>query len=85
MIKENGKIILTEKEYEKLISREKAQSIECKSIFNIRKQAKNDLKAFAEEIKMAFYYEFDELIPSIMADKIDEIAEKYGVEIGEEV
>ena len=27
----------------------------------------------AEQIKMAFYYEFDELIPSIMADKIDEI------------
>lgn len=30
----------------------------------------------AERIKMAFYYEFDELIPSIMADKIDEIVKE---------
>lgn len=30
------------------------------------------LKQFAEKIKMEFYYEFDELIPSIMANKIDE-------------
>ena len=31
---------------------------------------------FAERVKMAFYYEFDELIPSIMADKIDELAKE---------
>jgi hypothetical protein len=31
------------------------------------------LKQFAERIKMEFYYEFDELIPSIMSDKIDKI------------
>lgn len=31
---------------------------------------------FAERVKMAFYYEFDELIPSIMADKIDEICKE---------
>ena len=30
----------------------------------------------AERIKMEFYYEFDELIPSIMADKIDELVEE---------
>lgn len=30
----------------------------------------------AERIKMAFYYEFDELIPSAMADKIDEIVKE---------
>ena len=41
---------------------------------------KEALKEFAERIKMAFYYEFDELIPSIMSDKIDEIAKEYGVE-----
>lgn len=29
-----------------------------------------------ERIKMAFYYEFDELIPSIMADKIDELVKE---------
>ena len=38
-----------------------------------RKQA---VKEFAEWVKMAFYYEFDELIPSIMADKIDEIVKE---------
>ena len=38
-----------------------------------RKQA---VKEFAESVKMAFYYEFDELIPSRMADKIDELVEE---------
>ena len=38
-----------------------------------RKQA---VIEFAERVKMAFYYEFDELIPSIMADKIDEIVKE---------
>lgn len=38
-----------------------------------RKQA---VKEFAESIKMAFYYEFDELIPSRMADKIDELVKE---------
>lgn len=35
-----------------------------------RKQA---VQEFAERVKIAFYYEFDELIPSIMADRIDEL------------
>ena len=34
------------------------------------------VKKFAESVKMAFYYEFDELIPSIMADKIDELVKE---------
>ena len=38
-----------------------------------RKQA---VKEFAERVKMAFYYEFDELIPSRMADKIDELVKE---------
>lgn len=42
---------------------------------------REELKEFAERIKMAFYYEFDELIPSIMSDKIDEIAKEYGMEV----
>ena len=37
---------------------------------------KETAEKFAERVKMAFYYEFDELIPSIMADKIDEIAKE---------
>lgn len=40
---------------------------------------KETAEKFAERVKMAFYYEFDELIPSIMADKIDEIAKELGV------
>lgn len=32
------------------------------------------IKKFAERVKMAFYQEFDEVIPSIMAIRIDEIA-----------
>lgn len=38
-----------------------------------RKQA---VKEFAASVKLAFYYEFDELIPSIMADKIDELVKE---------
>lgn len=34
------------------------------------------VKEFAESVKMAFYYEFDALIPSIMADKIDELVKE---------
>lgn len=34
------------------------------------------IKEFAEQVKMAFYYEFDELIPSIMADKIDNLVKE---------
>lgn len=34
-------------------------------------------KELAEQIKMAFYYEFDEIIPSVMADKIDELVSEY--------
>lgn len=34
------------------------------------------VREFAESVKMAFYYEFDELIPSTMADKIDELVKE---------
>ena len=34
------------------------------------------VKEFAERIKTAFYQEFEELIPSIMADKIDELVKE---------
>ena len=34
------------------------------------------VKEFVESVKMAFYQEFDELIPSIMADKIDELVKE---------
>ena len=34
------------------------------------------IKEFAEQVKQAFYYEFDEIIPSIMADKIDALVKE---------
>ena len=52
---------------EQLINKLKAENAE------VRKQA---VKEFAERVKMAFYYEFDELIPSIMADRIDELVKE---------
>lgn len=39
-------------------------------------EKKQAVKEFAESVKMAFYYEFDELIPSRMADKIDELVKE---------
>ena len=42
----------------------------------LRQGKKAAVEDVAERIKMAFYYEFDELIPSIMADKIDELVEE---------
>lgn len=35
------------------------------------------VREFAEKVKMAFYYEFDEIIPSIMSDRIDELIKEY--------
>lgn len=34
------------------------------------------IKEFAEQVKTAFYYEFEELIPSIMAEKIDNLVKE---------
>ena len=68
-----------------LINRQKAEierlkkNIDGLNIFTknhikvIRLQA---IKEFAKQVKMAFYYEFDELIPSIMADKIDSLVKE---------
>ena len=39
------------------------------------------IKEFADRVKMAFYYEFDEIIPSIMADNIDNLVKEM---VGEE-
>ena len=39
-------------------------------------ERKRAVKRFATSVKLAFYYEFDELIPSIMADRIDELVKE---------
>ena len=43
---------------------------------DFRKQRTEAVKEFAQRVKNAFYYHFDELIPSIMADEIDKIMEE---------
>lgn len=43
---------------------------------NLQEGLKKAVEDVAERIKMAFYYEFDELIPSTMADKIDELVKE---------
>ena len=44
-----------------------------KAIKTTRSEA---ITEFAERVKLEFYREFDEIIPSFMADKIDQIAEE---------
>ena len=61
--------ILSQKEYERLCDLAYFGNGEE----TIRKET---AEKFAERVKMAFYYHFDELIPSIMADKIDEICKE---------
>lgn len=47
-----------------------------KSLYT-REDVNKLLKDFAEIIKMRFYYNFDEIIPSIMADEIDKLLEGF--------
>lgn len=42
-------------------------------VIECEESKKNALKQLAEDIKIEFYKEFEELIPSIMADKIDKL------------
>lgn len=46
---------------------------ECNVALREDKIKAEALKQFAERVKMEFYYHFDEIIPSIMSDKIDKI------------
>ena len=60
-----------------LINKQKAKIRRLKAENDsLRERLNRTVKDVAERIKMEFYYEFDELIPSIMADKIDEIVKE---------
>lgn len=75
-----GAVVLTKDEWEKYqITQRDWNAIYYDGIDQARKETAREI---ADKVKMAFYYEFDELIPSIMADKIDKIAEEFGVEVG---
>lgn len=47
-----------------------------KTDIQIQKEKKELAEKLAERIKNEFYIQFDEIIPSIMADKIDEIVKE---------
>lgn len=46
-------------------------------VIECEESKKNALKQLAEDIKIEFYKEFEELIPSIMADKIDKLVNEF--------
>ena len=50
---------------------------EMNAMCNIDEQRKQVVREFAERVKNAFYAEFDEIIPSIMANKIDDLVKEY--------
>lgn len=66
-----------------LLTKECYKDLQESAFYNniaVRNQRNEALKEFAEKIKMRFYYNFDELIPSIMSDEIDKILkEDYGI------
>ena len=71
-----GAVVLTREAYNRLFTKARQseiKTIDLESIVNAREET---AEKFAERVKMAFYYEFDELIPSIMSDKIDEICKE---------
>lgn len=46
-----------------------------KNLYNLGyRKASDVIDEFAERLKQKMYYEFDELVPSIISDKIDELA-----------
>lgn len=60
---------------EAVMQKNRADMLKEKNI-NLQEGLKKAVEDVAERIKMAFYYEFDELIPSTMADKIDGIVKE---------
>ena len=62
----------------KLVKRQQAEIEDLEKQYNscAKRFYKEGIKDFAEQVKMAFYAEFDEIIPSVMADKIDDIVKE---------
>ena len=70
-------------EIERLTNRNFELSEKGEAVCIAYKTAKAEaIKEFAEKVKMEFYTHFDELIPSIMADKIDSLVEEMVGENG---
>ena len=71
-----GEMIFNDKEYIMIKERLSEFYIEDRRKNEQRKKAQV-VREFAERVKNAFYEEFDEIIPSVMADKIDELLKEY--------
>jgi hypothetical protein len=71
-----GEMIFNDKEYIMIRERLSEFYIEDRRKNEQRKKAQV-VKEFAERVKNAFYAEFDEIIPSVMANKIDELVKEY--------
>ena len=71
-----GEMIFNDKEYIMIKERLSEFYIEDRRKNDQRKKAQV-VKEFAERVKNAFYAEFDEIIPSIMANKIDDLVKEY--------
>lgn len=63
------------RDYDAQVTRIYIDSLEAENA-ELRQGKKAAVEDVAERIKTAFYHEFDELIPSTMADKIDEIVKE---------
>ena len=68
---ESGELVEVPKGAVVLTPEERAEEIRL-----CNEERKQVVIEFAKLVKMAFYYEFDELIPSLMADKIDELVKE---------
>lgn len=71
-----GEMIFNDQEYIMIKERLSEFFIEDRRKNEQRKKAQV-VREFAERVKNAFYEEFDEIIPSVMADKIDELLKEY--------
>ena len=60
---------------EAIMQKNRADMLKGKNT-NLQEGLKKIVEDVAERIKMVFYHEFEELIPSIMADKIEEIVKE---------
>ena len=74
-ISELRKELLKRQNLEEIFSKEKKQ-FDKKMLKQVKRERAETIKEFAERVKMAFYYEFDEIIPSIMADNIDNLVKE---------
>lgn len=71
-----GEMIFNDKEYIMIKERLSEFYIEDRRKNEQRKKAQV-VREFAERVKNAFYAEIDEIIPSVMANKIDELVKEY--------